>query len=128
VRLVSRSGAIRLRALVSDRVSGKELYVPMNARDPNQMINFLTGSQTDPATHTPAYKDVSARMEVLPALGEHPLPSRNHRWHTATPQNGVEVERKWARPDYVYPGDGLGLSEGGSLNARSDRFGTGADD
>ncbi len=128
VRLVSRSGAIRLRALVSERVSGKELYVPMNAYDPGQMINFLTGSHTDPATHTPAYKDVSARMEVLPSFNETPLPRHNFRWHKATPQSGVEVERKWARPDYVYPGDGLGLLEGASLNGRVDRFGTGADD
>ena len=128
VRLISRSGAIRLRALVSERVSGKELYVPMNAYDSSQMINFLTGSHTDPATHTPAYKDVSARMEVLPVYGETPLPYHNHRWHTPTPQNGVEVERKWARPDYVYPGDGLGLMQGGSLNSRVDKFGAGADD
>ncbi|WP_407571994.1 formate dehydrogenase subunit alpha [Deinococcus altitudinis] len=128
VRLVSRSGAIRLRALVSSRVNGKELYVPMNAYDPGQMINFLTGSHTDPSTHTPAYKDVSARMEVLPVFAETPLPHHNFRWHRATPQNGVEVERKWARPDYVYPGDGLGLLEGASLNVRADRFSSGADD
>jgi formate dehydrogenase major subunit len=128
VRLISRSGAIRLRALISERVTGKEVYVPMNALDSGQIINFLTGSHTDPSTHTPAYKDLSARMEVLPTYGETPLPKHNHRWHKATPQNGVEVERKWARPDYVYPGDGLGLLEGGSMNKRVDSFGTGADD
>jgi formate dehydrogenase major subunit len=125
VRLISRSGAIRLRALVSERVEGKELYVPMNAMDSSQMINFLTGSHTDPATHTPAYKDLSVRMEVLPAYGENPLPKHNHRYHRATPQKGVEVQRKWARPDYAFPGSSLPLT-GASLNSRAD--GLGADD
>jgi formate dehydrogenase major subunit len=37
-------------------------------------------------------------------MGRPPLPHTNHRFHTAIPQNGVEVERKWARADYRMPG------------------------
>ena len=128
VRLVSRHGAIRLRALVTDRVSGKEVFVPMNADDASKSVNYLTGDHKDRTTNTPAYKDHAVRLEVLPEMGINPLPRSNHRWGHPTPQNGVEVERKWARPDYVYPGDGLGLLQGASLNARVDKFGVGADD
>ena len=33
-----------------------------------------------------------------------PLPRINSRFGHPTPQNGVEVERKWSRPDYRVPG------------------------
>jgi len=33
-----------------------------------------------------------------------PLPRINSRFGHPTPQNGVEVERKWKRPDYRIPG------------------------
>ncbi|WP_425147116.1 formate dehydrogenase subunit alpha [Deinococcus sp.] len=127
VRLVSPHGAIKLRALVTGRVSGKEVYVPMNARITEQTVNFLTGQNRDPVTHTPAYKDTSVRLEVLGERGPTPLPRSDHRYARRTPQHGVEVERKWARPDYVYPGAGLGLLEGASLNKRADEFGSGDD-
>ncbi|ULH16323.1 formate dehydrogenase subunit alpha [Deinococcus sp. KNUC1210] len=127
VRLVSPNGAIRLRALITDRVSGKEVYVPLNARVSEDTVNFLTGQGRDINTNTPAYKDTSVRMEVLGERGGTPLPRTDHRYARRTPQNGVEVERKWARPDYVYPGDGLGLMEGASLNRRVDEFGSGDD-
>jgi formate dehydrogenase major subunit len=41
---------------------------------------------------------------VLPEIGESPLPRINFRFGHPTPQNGVEVERKWKRPDYRIPG------------------------
>jgi len=44
---------------------------------------------------------------VLPEVGESPLPRKNHRFGHPTPQRGVEVERKWKRPDYHVPGNGL---------------------
>ena len=128
VRLVSPFGAIKLRALVTKRVFGNQVYVPMNAQRAEDAVNHLTGQNRDINTNTPAYKDTSVRMEVLGEVGQSPLPHTNHRYATRTPQNGVEVERKWARPDYVYPGDGLGLLEGVSLNSRVDKFGAGADD
>jgi formate dehydrogenase major subunit len=105
VQLTSRYGQVRVRALVTDRVQGKELYMPMNSVE--SPVNRLTSSYTDAVTHTPAYKEASVHLRVLPEVGESPLPRINHRFGHPTPQNGVEVERKWKRPDYRVPGDGL---------------------
>ncbi|ACO47822.1 formate dehydrogenase subunit alpha [Deinococcus deserti] len=104
VRLVSRHGAIRVPVVVTSRVQGKQLYMPMNTQDAHQAVNRLTGSHTDLSTHTPAYKDTAVRMEILPEMGDHPLPRSNHRYGKPTPQRGVEVERKWLRSDYLFPG------------------------
>jgi formate dehydrogenase major subunit len=105
VQLTSRSGRVRLQALVSDKVSGKQLYVPINSK--LHSVNKLTGNHVDKDTHTPAYKENSVSMRVLSDVGKSPLPSTNPRFGHPTPQNGVEVERKWRRPDYRLPGDGL---------------------
>jgi formate dehydrogenase major subunit len=102
VQLASRYGQVRIRALVTDRVRGRELYMPMNSSQ--SPVNRLTSSHTDRDTHTPAYKETSVRMTVLGETGESPLPRRNHRFGHPTPQRGVEVERKWKRPDYHEPG------------------------
>lgn len=105
VALTSRYGTLRVRALVTDRVRGRELYMPMNSAE--TPVNLLTGSRVDAVTHTPAYKETAVRMTVLPETGPSPLPHRNHRFGKPTPQPGVEVERKWRRPDYTPPGNGL---------------------
>jgi formate dehydrogenase major subunit len=105
VQLTSRYGQVRVRALVTDRVQGKELYMPMNSVE--SPVNRLTSSHTDAATHTPAYKEVSVHLRVLQEVGESPLPRINHRFGHPTPQHGVEVERKWKRKDYHMPGNGL---------------------
>jgi formate dehydrogenase major subunit len=102
VQLVSRYGQVRVRALVTARVQDKELYMPMNSTA--SPVNLLTSSHTDSATHTPAYKETSVRMRVLAETGESPLPRGNYRFGHPTPQRGVEVERKWQRPDYRAPG------------------------
>ena len=102
VRLISRYGEVRVRALVTDRVHGHELYMPMNSSE--ILVNRLTSSHTDSATDTPAYKETSVRMDVLAESGESPLPRINWRFGHPTPQRGVEVERKWKRPDYRIPG------------------------
>jgi formate dehydrogenase major subunit len=101
VQLVSRHGKIRLRALVTDRVRGRELYLPMNSSE--HAVNLLTGSHADHVTHTPAYKENSVRMVVLPEVGKSPLPRVNSRFGHPTPQHGVEVQRKWKRDDYEVP-------------------------
>ncbi len=67
-------------------------------------VNRLTSSYTDLTTHTPAFKETAVKMTVLPEQGENPLPRRNFRYGTRTPQSGVEIERKWARADYHLPG------------------------
>jgi len=105
VQLTSRYGQLRVRALVTDRVQGKELYMPMNSVE--SAVNRLTSSHTDSVTHTPAYKEASVHLRVLPEVGESPLPRINHRFGHPTPQHGVEVERKWKRPEYRMPGNGL---------------------
>ncbi len=103
VQLISRHGQVRVRAVVTNRVQGRELYMPMNSsRSP---VNRLTGSHTDQVTHTPAYKETSVQLRVLPETGENPLPRINHRFGQPTPQAGVQVERKWKRPDYQPPGN-----------------------
>ena len=108
VELTSRYGEVKVQALVTDRVTGAELYMPMNSID--EPVNRLTSSHTDKVTHTPAYKESSVRMTVLAEQGENPLPRTNSRWGHPTPQMGVEVERKWRRADYHQPGsNGNGL-------------------
>jgi formate dehydrogenase major subunit len=101
LQLFSRYGKVRVRALVTDRVTGKELYMPMNSSE--HPVNLLTSSHTDTQTHTPAYKETSVRMVVLPEVGESPLPRVNSRFGHPTPQLGVEVEKKWKRADYRMP-------------------------
>jgi formate dehydrogenase major subunit len=106
VRLVSRYGAVRTRAVVTDRVEGNELYMPMNSAD--APVNVLTSSNTDRTTHTPAYKEVAVRLEVIEKKGKNPLPRTNHRYGHPTPTTGVEVEKKWARADYRSPAEKAG--------------------
>jgi predicted molibdopterin-dependent oxidoreductase YjgC len=92
----------KVRALVTDRVQGKEPCMPMNSVE--SPVNRLTSSHTDSVTHMPAYKEASVRLKVLPEVGESPLRRINHRFGHPTPQNGVEVERKWKRPDLSHAG------------------------
>jgi formate dehydrogenase major subunit len=101
VQLISRYGRVRVRALVTERVTGKELYMPMNSSE--SPVNLLTSSYTDAVTNTPAYKEASVRMVVLDEVGNSPLPKVNSRFGHPTPQRGVEVERKWKRVDYEMP-------------------------
>ncbi len=105
LHLQSRYGETTAPAVVTDRVRGDELYMPMNSAD--EPVNRLTSSYTDKVTHTPAYKETSVRVSVLGRRGADPLPRSNPRHGHPTPQSGVEVERKWNRPDYRPPGNGL---------------------
>jgi formate dehydrogenase major subunit len=104
VQLTSRHGQVRVRALVTDRVTNGELYMPMNSTE--IPVNRLTSSNTDVVTHTPAYKETAVKLRVIEEHpGESPLPKTNSRFGHPTPQRGVEVERKWRRADYR-PQDG----------------------
>ena len=105
VELTSRYGEVRVQAVVTERVQGSELYMPMNST--TEPVNRLTSSHTDKVTHTPAYKESSVRMQVTGETGPNPLPKTNSRFGRPTPQHGVEVERKWKRADYHQPGNGL---------------------
>jgi formate dehydrogenase major subunit len=106
VKLTSPHGIVRVQVLVTDRVQGKQLYMPLNSVE--EPVNRLTSSFTDRNTHTPAFKETAVSMTVLPEQGENPLPRRNFRYGHRTPQSGVEIERKWARPDYHLPGTAPG--------------------
>ncbi len=105
VKVKSPDGEITLRVMVTDRVSGNQLYAPLNSRE--QPINTLTSNHVDVVVHTPAYKETPVKIEPLEKRGRPPLPYTNHRFHNPTPQMGVEVERKWAQPGYRMPGSGL---------------------
>jgi len=105
VQLISRYGKVRAQAVITTRVQGKELYMPMNSIE--EPVNRLTSSYTDKITHTPAYKETSVQLRVLGETGEDPLPRSNFRHGHPKPQNGVEVERKWKREDYSEPGSRL---------------------
>ncbi len=104
VRLTSPYGNVKVACIVTDRVKGKEVYLPLNDQGEGA-INFLTSSHADKDTDTPAYKEVEAKLEVLESKGEVPLPRINHRYGHPQPQIGVGVEKKWARKDYTFPGD-----------------------
>ncbi|MFB9275811.1 formate dehydrogenase subunit alpha [Cohnella cellulosilytica] len=101
VRLESPYGAIKLRVVVSDRVQGRSVYVPMHSASHENAINMLTGGAVDVQTHTPAYKQIKVSMQVLELEGGNPLPKTSPRYKKRHPQNGVEVQRKWNRPGYV---------------------------
>ena len=79
--------------------------MPMNSTE--SPVNLLTGSHSDPVTHTPGYKETSVRLEILEPQGESPLPRTNHRFGHPTPRRGVEAERKWNQSGYRFPGNEL---------------------
>ncbi|MFD6442940.1 hypothetical protein ACFWDG_24940, partial [Peribacillus sp. NPDC060186] len=60
-----------------------------------------TSSYHDLVTHTPAYKEMSVKMEVLEKTGESPLPKVNYRFGNRMPQISVRVEEKWKRNDFT---------------------------
>jgi formate dehydrogenase major subunit len=102
VELASRYGKVLVRAVVTDRVKGNQIFMPMNSTE--SAVNRLIGSHTDSVTHTPSYKEASVRMRIIPGVNESPLPRVNHRFGKRTPKPGVEVEQKWKRKDYSVPG------------------------
>lgn len=103
VRVTSRHGSLVIKVLVTSRVQGKQVYLPLFS--PEGPINVLTGSHVDRVTNTPAYKETAVNIKVLPEKGSNPLKPLNFRYSgRPTPQPGVEVERKWKRKDYRMPG------------------------
>ncbi|MFY4777398.1 formate dehydrogenase subunit alpha [Metabacillus sp. RGM 3146] len=101
VRLTSPYGQVKVRAIVTDRVKGKELYLTMNTADENEAVNRLTSSYHDLITHTPNYKEMDVEMEILETEGEPPLPRVNHRFGNRIPQISVRIEDKWIRDDFT---------------------------
>ena len=103
VKLISNAGEVIGTVHVTDRVAGNELYIPLNAVG-KSAVNYLTDNSVDKDTNTPAFKEVDVRMEIVTNKGKSPLPSHNHRRGNRQPQIGVQVQEKWKRKDYVFPG------------------------
>lgn len=101
VRLTSRRDSIDFPAVITDRVAGNTLFMPIHFGKPG--VNALTGEHNDPDVQTPAYKETAVKLEVLDKRDAPPLPSTNYRFGRRTPTRGVEVEVKWARDDYRLP-------------------------
>lgn len=100
LKITSRRDAIEVPALVTDRVQGNNLFLPIHQGSDG--VNKLTGEHHDPDVNTPAYKEVAVKLEVLarPAASV-PLPDHNFRYGHRTPLSHVPVEQKWAQDDYV---------------------------
>ncbi|MEY9140646.1 molybdopterin oxidoreductase family protein [Mammaliicoccus lentus] len=105
VKVTSKAGTTELNVQVTDRVSGNHIYIPLN--DQNEGApNFVTDSDVDKDTNTPAYKDNYAKLEVITKNGRAPIPKHNYRFGTRNPQISVRVQDKWERPDYTFPNKG----------------------
>lgn len=117
VRLASPYGEVKVKVEVTDRVKGNELYLTMNSFSDESAVNRLTSSYHDRVTHTPNYKEMSVKMEVLKPKGERPLPRVNHRFGNRVPQIGVKVDEKWKRADYIPIPE---LIDGGESHGQSD--------
>lgn len=118
VRLSSPYGQVEVRILVTDRVKGNELYLTMNTSKDKQSVNRLTSSYHDKMTHTPNYKEMGVKMDILEHEGEPPLPRVNYRFGNRQPQFGVKVEEKWKRDDWISIPDLL--ETGGQADGQSD--------
>lgn len=101
IRITSRTGSVKVPALVTDRVLNNELYLPMNDQG-DQAVNILTSRSFDSDSGTSSYKDIPVKIEKIDgAKADSPLPKNNFRWGNPKPQKGVLVEEKWKRKDYT---------------------------
>ncbi|WP_010530350.1 formate dehydrogenase subunit alpha [Lentibacillus jeotgali] len=103
VKLISEAGEVTGPVHITGRVSGRELYMPLNDNG-KTAVNYLTDNRVDKDTDTPAFKEIAVKMEVLKKKGKSPLPPNNFRRGNPQPQVGVQPERKWERNDYEFPG------------------------
>ncbi|SKA12931.1 formate dehydrogenase subunit alpha [Consotaella salsifontis] len=102
LEVTSRRGTVEVPAVITDRVSGRDLFMPIHQGKPG--INKLTGEHHDPDVNTPAYKETAVKVRVMDRTMDHsPLPPENFRNGHRTPMAGVEVEVKWRQDDYVQP-------------------------
>ena len=95
-------GEIKARALVSERVSGEEVFIPLFASEPSKGVNNLTGQEFDKASGTPGYKDTPVVIEKISSGEGTPLPRDNWRFHVQERkrQIGIEVTKKWMREEF----------------------------
>lgn len=100
VRIISPYGRVKLRAVITDRVKEKQIYIPLLSAKDEETVNMLTSSDHDTVTFTPAYKEMRVKMEIIEFTGKSPIMKGNFRLGHPNPQPGVNVEKKWAREDY----------------------------
>ncbi|TAM10195.1 MAG: formate dehydrogenase subunit alpha [Nevskiaceae bacterium] len=101
LRVTSRRGVVKMRAVVTDRVSGNQLYMSIHPPQAEDNVNLLTGDHRDVDVYTPAYKETAVRIEVLSGTGRKPRRKNNFRYGTPTPLPDVNVAAKWKRADYA---------------------------
>ncbi len=107
VQLMSPYGIVRVQVVVTDRVQGKQLYMPINSVD----------RARQPA-HQQLHRPQHPHTRLQGDRRHHDRPPRTRRQPAAapetsatatrTPQPGLEIERKWARADYHLPGTAPG--------------------
>ncbi len=88
LRVTSRHGSLVIKALVTNRVHGKQVYLPLLSRD--EPINVLTGLHVDPVTHTPGYKETAVKIQLLPEQESNPLKPINFRY------SGKPTPQRWS--------------------------------
>jgi len=105
VQLTSRYGQLRVRALVTGQSAGQRTLHAQNSVE--SPVNRLTEQPHGPSY---AHARVQRGFRSSPrAAGSRrkSAAAHKHRFGHPTPQDGVEVERKWKRTDYRIPGNGL---------------------
>ena len=103
VKLTSAVGEATGVVTITDRMEGNNLYLPLNDNG-KSAVNLLTDNSVDKDSNTPAYKEIKVYMEVLSKQGKSPIPDWNHRRGNRQPQVSVQVQKKWERDDYTFPG------------------------
>ncbi|RPD94670.1 formate dehydrogenase subunit alpha [Candidatus Pantoea deserta] len=102
VELKSRRGTVEVPVVVTDRVAGNLLFIPIHHGKPG--VNGLTGEHHDPDVNTPAYKEIAVSMTRLTRAPQpNPIPRHNFRHGQRTPLDHVPVEQKWRQDGYRQP-------------------------
>ena len=105
--MISETGEAVLQVHVTDRVKGKEIYIPLNndAMENGDLgaINLLTNSDVDQYTDTPSYKRTSCRLEVITKRGKSPLNPNNFRVNKNVIRSTVFKYRKMGTSRLCFP-------------------------
>ncbi|WP_338563578.1 formate dehydrogenase subunit alpha [Erwinia sp. E_sp_B01_3] len=102
VSLTSRRGTVEVPVVVTERMAGNILFMPIHHGKPG--INLLTGDHHDPDVNTPAYKEIAVFMKKLNrSLKRSPLPRDNFRYGKRTPLTHLPIEDKWQQEGYTLP-------------------------
>jgi len=102
VSLTSRRGSLEVPVLITDRVQGNVLFIPIHHGKPG--VNGLTGEHHDPDVNTPAYKEIAISLRKLDhSMNRSPLPRENFRYGDRTPLVHLPIEEKWQQEGYTLP-------------------------